>query len=230
MQAYKLTALAASGLLLGACATTTQPARSASGVSLEVLDACNRVTADYLYKKASDERDAPDGDTPTQSAPTPNAEDPLITTDEETTDPVIERCLDIIDREMQAQAYILANSGYSGGYTSYSYWQPAYSGFGYGHSRFYRPYYNRHGYPYHSGNIRQNRGFSETVGTAANIARRNSGGTSTTTPSQSAPQPTFSPPPPPPPARVAPAPRPQPARSYSPPRSRTNPSVPKQRD
>lgn len=225
MQAYKLTTLAAAGLLLGACATTIQPARSASGVSLEVLDACNRLTADYLYNKVAADASG-ESEAEANSSPKGSESAALITTDDDTTDPVIKRCLDIIDREMQAQAYVFANSGYSGGYTSYSYWQPAYSGYGYGHSRFYRPYYNRHGYPYYSGNVRQNRGFSETVGTAANIAR----GTSIATPSQSAPQRTFSPPPPPPPARVAPAPRPQPARTYSPPRSRTTPSVPKQRD
>ena len=229
MQNYRLIPLAAAGLLLGACATTTQPARSASGVSLDVLDACNRVTADYLYKKVSDETVPPEGAEAKPSAPTSNSEDPLITTDDETTDPVITRCLDIIDREMQAQAYILANSGYSGGYTSYSYWQPAYSGFGYGHSRFYRPYYNQHGYPYRHRGTRQNRGFSETVGTAANISRGNSSGTSTPSVTRAAPARTVSPPPPPP-VRAAPAPRPQPARSYSPPKSRTNPSVPKQRD
>ena len=222
MQAYKLTTLAAAILLLGACATTTQPARSASGVSLEVLDACNRLTADYLYNKVAADASGENEAETNSSSENPTTY-PLVTTDDYTADPVITRCLDIIDREMQAQAYILGNSSYSSGYatrtTTRTYWQPADRISGY-YSPYRRAYYNQLGYPYQTrGHHHRHR--NPAPRPTSSHSGNNSGNVS--------PPPSVSPPPPPPP-RAAPAPRPQSARTYTPPRSRTNPSVPKQRE
>lgn len=218
MNTVQIGIVAAFAVLASGCTTTThqQPTRSASGASLELLDACSRVTTDYLnslnisatYTPENPPEETPE---PEETTSEKDQEPNLLESLPDDVDPMIPMCMSLIDREIEAQTYILASRPAASTFYDYGYWHP----------RSYNAYGSyRYGYGYHTspffGHYRvYNRGFGHrrytNYGHYHRHGYRNARSSGTNTGRGTTPTPTPSPTPPRQPATPAPAPRPRPA-------------------
>jgi hypothetical protein len=200
-------------LAAGCTTTTQQQTRSASGVSLELLDSCSRVTTDYLNSLNISATHTPENqpETPSKTGKDTSETEPnLLDSLPDDVDPMIPMCMSLIDREIEAQTYILANRSTVSDYYDYGYWHPrshrAYGSYRYGFGYHTSPFFGRYGiYNRGFGHRRYtNHGHYNRHGNAnPRTSRSNTGTRGTPAPSPAQSQP---------PATPAPAPRPRPAK------------------